>query len=110
MMKGFKMDKREIKYLIALLRSEAETGEKPALPIPEGFKESFESQVHFRGWINFENTWYIDQDNDPWKVIPLERPLVEDWHDTLRKFVPELTPDGKIMEPEEWDKKSRSTK
>ena len=109
MMKGFKMDKREIKYLIALLRSEAETGEKPALPIPEGFKESFESQKYFTGWINYHTTWDTTNE-DPWTVYPRTRSLEAEWHAELIKLVPVIAPDGTIMEAEEWEKKSPFTK
>jgi hypothetical protein len=101
---------QEIKYKLALLREEADSGIKPTIKITKIFKESFKSQKHFMGWINFEKTWYIDQENDPWKVISIKRPLVEDWHDELRKFVPVLTPEGEILEPEEWEKRSRSMK
>ena len=101
---------QEIKYKLALLREEADNGIKSTIKISKAFKESFKSQKDFMGWINFEKTWYIDQDDDPWKVIPLKRPLVEEWHDVLRKFVPVITPEGEIVEPEEWERRSRLMK
>lgn len=97
---------QSIKYKLALLRDQVETGNKPVEEITEEFKRSFSSQKHFMGWLNFEKTWYIDQENDPWKVIPLKRALVEEWHDVLRKFVPIITPEGEIVTPEEWEKRN----
>jgi hypothetical protein len=97
---------QEIKYKLALLREESDTGIKSEIKINESFKNSFKSQKHFMGWINFEKTWYIDIENDPWKVVPLKRPLVEEWHDVLREFVPIITPEGEIVTPEEWEKRN----
>lgn len=77
---------------------------------PENFKESFENQKFFRGWTNYKETWYIDEFNDPWKAILIKRPLVEDWHDVLRKVVPVITPEGEIVEPEEWEQRLHSMK
>jgi hypothetical protein len=97
---------QEIKYKLALLREEANSGIKSTVEITKNFKDSFKSQKYFMGWTNFEKTWYVDIDNDPWKVIPLKRPLVEEWHDVLRKFVPIITPEGEIVTPEEWEKRN----
>lgn len=95
---------------MALLKAEAEYDRDNKLDLPKGFKESFENQPLFRGWINYKETWYIDEFNDPWKVIAIERPLVEDWHDTLKKVVPVITPKGEIVRAEEWEKRSISMK
>ena len=101
------MDVKKIKRFLALIKAEVELDRTHEdIEYPEGFKESFESQKHFRGWINYKETWYIDeQNNDPWNVIPLKRPLVEEWHDILREFVPIITPEGEIVTPEEWEKR-----
>ena len=100
------LDVKKIKRFLALLKAEVELDRvHEGIEYPEGFKESFERQKHFQGWINYQETWYIDEENDPWRVIPLKRPLVEDWHDTLRKFVPVITPEGEIVEPEEWERR-----
>jgi hypothetical protein len=101
------MELNKIKRYLALALAEAEHDDRE-FEFPEGFKESFECQDAFRGWINYRITWYIDEENDPWKVIALKRPLIEEWHDTLRKVVPVITPDGEIMGAEEWEKKSNS--
>jgi hypothetical protein len=104
------MDVKQIKRLLALIKAEVEYDRDNELDLPEGFKESFESQKEFRGWINYKETWYIDENNDPWKVVLIHRPLVEDWHDELRKVVPVITPEGDIVGADEWEKRSHSTK
>lgn len=106
------MDIKKVKRFLALIKAEVELNRvHEGIVYPEGFKESFEGQTNFRGWINYKETWYIDEENnDPWKVIPLKRPLVEEWHDVLRKFVPVITPEGEIVEPEEWEQRLRSMK
>ena len=104
------MDVKKIKRFLALLKSEVELDRNHNLELPDGFKASFENQLNFRGWINYKETWYIDEFNDPWKVVSISRPLVEDWHDVLRKFVPVITPEGDIVKAEEWEKRSHSTK
>lgn len=102
------MDVKQIKRTLALIKAEVEYDRDNGLDLPAGFKESFERQSNFRGWINYKETWYIDEFSDPWKVVPIARPLVEDWHDQLKKVVPVLTPTGKIESAEEWEKKSNS--
>lgn len=105
------MHVKEIKRFLALIKAEVELNRvHKDIVYPKGFKESFESQENFRGWINYKEIWYIDEDNDPWKVILLKRPLVEEWHDVLRQFVPVITPGGEILEPEEWEQRLRSMK
>lgn len=101
------MDIKEIKRFLALLKAEVELDRKhDGIEYPEGFKESFENQKDFRGWINYKETWYIDEENDnPWKIILIKRPLLEDWHDILKKFVPVLTPEG-VVSAEEYNKRS----
>lgn len=105
------LDVKQIKRFLALLKAEVEFDRvHSGIEYPEGFKESFERQKHFRGWINYKETWYIDEDKDPWKVIPLERPLVDEWHEHLKTIVPVITPEGEIVEPEEWERRSRLMK
>jgi len=105
------MDVKQIKRFLALLKAEVALKRvHDDIEYPEGFKESFENQKFFRGWINYKETWYIDEFNDPWKVILINRPLVEDWHDALRKVVPVITPEGEILEPEEWERRQTSMK
>lgn len=101
------MRRSDIRYKLFTLQTEAERGvEVP--PLPEGFRESFETQEHFRGFINFGVTWDVD-DDDPWKVVPLEMSHLERWHETLRNIVPVITPEGDIVSAEEWEQRSHST-
>ena len=107
------MTKQEIKYLLARLRTEAETSnsdQPTVLPpeIPEGFKESFENQKGFKGWINYHVTWDVHPD-DPWMVVILRQSLEQEWHKELEGVVPVLTENG-VVSAEEWAKKSRSTR
>jgi hypothetical protein len=102
------MGRKKIKRLLALLKAKVEyPGRKLDPELPEGFKKSFESQPAFRGWINYHETWDVDP-KDPWTVIPLKRSKVAEWHRILIKVVPVITPDGTIMEAEDWVKKSAS--
>jgi hypothetical protein len=103
------LDVKKIKRFLALLKSEVELNRNHHLILPDGFKESFENQPKFRGWINYKETWYIDE-KDPWRVISISRPLVEDWHDQLRKVVPVITPEGEVVGAEEWEKRSNLMK
>lgn len=100
------MNVKKIKRLLALLKAEAEYNRNNHIKLPKGFKESFENQKYFRGWANYKETWYIDEFVDPWKIVLIDRPLVEDWHDQLKKVVPVITPNGEIVSAEEWEKKS----
>jgi hypothetical protein len=101
----------KIKRYLALLAAEVlYDREHKGIVYPEGFKEHFEAQPLFRGWANYRITWYIDENNDPWSVVALKRPLVEEWHDKLKKILPVITPEGEIVEAEEWEKRSHSMK
>ncbi len=105
------LDVKKIKRFLALLKAEVELDRKhKGIRYPKGFKKSFERQKHFMGWINYKETWYIDEFNDPWKVIPISRPLVDEWHEHLKTIVPVITPEGEILEPEEWEQRLHSMK
>jgi hypothetical protein len=97
------MTRKQVKRLLALLKTEAEKDKSFGLELPEGFKASFENQSLFKGWVNYHVTWDVD-DNDVWKVISLKQSRVDDWHDELRKVVPVITPEGEIVSAEEWDR------
>ncbi len=101
------MTRQQIKRLLALLKAEAEYKKDFRLDLPEGFKESFESQSAFRGWINYHETWDVDKE-DVWLVISRKVSLVAEWHKELMKVVPVILPDGQIMEADEWQQKSHS--
>jgi hypothetical protein len=98
---------QDIKIRLASLRSKALYGRIPNYEMPEGFVESFESQDNFRGWANYHVTWDVFED-DPWKCVLLKRSQEQVWNETLRKVVPVITPEGKIVSAEEWEKKSIS--
>lgn len=99
----------QVKRLLALLKAKAEKPEKEIIfEVPEGFKESFENQKNFRGWINYHVTWDVTRE-DPWVVRLRTISLVAEWHRELIKLVPVISPTGEIMEAEEWEKRSHST-
>ena len=61
----FILTTKEIKRFLALLKAEVELDRVHSnIVYPEGFKESFEKQKHFRGWNNYKETWYIDEKNN----------------------------------------------
>lgn len=82
------MNRREIRYLCARLKSEQE-GLSASPDLPEDFIEKFESQQRFRGWENYGVTWDVDED-DPWTIKFLSMSLEQQWHQELMNAVPEL--------------------
>lgn len=95
------MDYKQIKRLLALLKAQKEMPDREQdFEVPEGFIESFESQPHFRGWINYHVTWDVTRE-DPWTVVPRKRSLVAEWHEELMRVVPLVNPDGTIMDPKD---------
>jgi hypothetical protein len=81
------LNRRQIRYFLRRLRSKEESGvELPELP--EGFRKSFEGQDKFRGWLNYQKTW--DVDDSGWSIIFLDKSLEEQWHEILLQKVPEL--------------------
>lgn len=102
------MEKKQIKRFLALIKAETELGRKFNLKLPKGFKKSFESQKYFRGWTNYHVTWDVSE-KDAWTVVPLDKSLEQTWNEELEKIVPVITPNGEIVEAEEWAKKSAST-
>ena len=102
------MDKLLVRRYCALLKAEVELGRPFPFELPEGFKESFENQKHFTGWINYHVTWDTTNE-DPWTIYPRKKSLEAEWHAELIKHVPVIAPNGQIMEQEEWEQKSAST-
>jgi len=102
------MDRKQVKRLLALLKAEAEYGRETEIDLPEGFKESFETQPAFRGWINYHVTWDVHAD-DVWRVVPRKTSLVAEWHNELIKLIPVILPDGQVVEASEWQTKSHLT-
>lgn len=96
----------QIKRIVALLKAKEEYPDrKIEIDIPSGFKESFESQPAFRGWLNYHVTWDLDRD-DPWVIIPRTESLVAEWHRELIRLVPVIEKDGTIVSAEDYRKKS----
>ena len=101
------MDSTKINRLLALLKAKAEyTDRKLDFEVPEGFKESFENQKGFRGWINYHETWDVNPD-DAWVVIVRTQSLTAEWHRQLVKVVPVITSDGTIVSAAEWEKHNK---
>lgn len=103
------MEYKDIKYLLACLRSKALYDKPVPIDVPEGFVESFECQDNFRGWANYHVTWDVFED-DPWKCVLREKSQEQEWNDTLEKVCPVITPEGEIVSAEEWEKRSASMK
>ena len=95
------MERVEVKRLLALLKAEVELGRDPGVEIPVGFRESFESQEAFRGWINYHVTWDVD-DDDVWLAVPLQESLVDSWHRELNERLPVITRAGEIVSPQQF--------
>lgn len=92
------MNRQQIKRLLALLKAQAEYPlRKIVVDLPEGFKESFENQTYFRGWINYHVTWDVAKD-DTWLIVPRTESLVAEWHRELARVVPIIAPDGTMSE------------
>ena len=96
---------KDIKLRLASLRSKALYGREPHYDMPEGFKESFENQKNFRGWVNYHVTWDVFED-DPWKCVLLKKSQEQEWNETLEKVCPVITPEGEIVTAEEWEQRS----
>ena len=103
------MNWKQVKRLLALLKAQVEYPERELeVEVPEGFKEAFENQVAFQGWINYHVTWDVTRE-DPWSVKHRTESLIAEWHRELLRVVPVFTPTGEIVEAAEWEKKSHST-
>ena len=101
------MTRQQVKYLLARLRAHAESGAE--LPeIPEGFRESFSRQVHWKGWINYHVSWDV-ADDDHWVVVSRAKSQEQEWNEDRVKVIPVITPEGEIVSAEEWEARSPST-
>lgn len=82
------MRRREIRYLLGRVKTNELEGVK--LPkLPDGFKQSFESQERFRGWPSFMVTW--DVDDSGWQIVMLDKSAEQAWNELLTEKVPALT-------------------
>ena len=96
------MNRLQVKRFLALRKAIDEYPDrKIVIDFPEGFLISFENQSYFRGWVNYHVTWDVDN-KDVWKVINRKISLAAEWHRELIKVVPVITPDGTIVEADEW--------
>lgn len=82
------MNLKEIRYRLFQLKDQAER-EVEIPELPEDFKESFEEQDAFRGWINFGVKWDVDE-KDPWKIVKRKKSIEEEWNEVLLEKVPEI--------------------
>lgn len=81
------MTRRQIRYLISRLRTEATGGVGPPV-LPDGFRESFERQDKFRGWPNYQKVWDVDESG--WGIVLLDISAEDAWNKLLMEKVPEL--------------------
>ena len=81
------MHRRQIRYLLSRLRTEATGGVEPP-KLPDGFRETFERQDKFRGWPNYQKVW--DVDDSGWSIVLLDISAEEAWNNLLMEKVPEL--------------------
>lgn len=96
------MTRKRIKRLLALLKAEAEHGRVLGFELPEGFRETFEKQKTFRGWVNYHVTWDV-ADDDAWKVVSLRESRVDTWNRALAKRLPVITRSGEVVTSEQWE-------
>lgn len=98
------MNRKQIRYNLFRLKTEAEGGTK-APKLEKGFKKSFESQKKFQGWISFGVTWDVggrvlnedfphedttSREESPWTIVLRDKSLDEAWNDVLREVVTEI--------------------
>lgn len=101
------MTRKEVKRLLALLKARSEYPDRVIdLELPAGFKESFESQPAFRGWLNYHETWDVDAD-DVWVVVTRRISLVAEWAAELARVVPVIEPDGTVVTAAEWERRQK---
>jgi hypothetical protein len=87
-MKKSEMTKKDIRYLLFRIRTEAE-GATKAPPLPRGFKKGFEEQEHFDGWERFGITWDVIP-ADPWTTYRREKSLLQEHEEEMLAKVPVL--------------------
>lgn len=106
------MLRKEIRYKLFRLKTEAEGGAK-APEMDKGFKKSFEAQKKFQGWMSFGVTWDIggrtpNEENPTidattteeshWTVVLRDVSLDDAWNEVLSKVVVELTEESLVGE------------
>jgi hypothetical protein len=94
---------KQVKRKLALLKAEVELGRAYPFDLPEGFKESFECQEKFRGWINYHVTWDV-ADSDPWTVVTLKESREATWNQQLAERVPYITQAGEVVTPKQFER------
>lgn len=84
----------KVRRLLALLKAKVEFPDRKFnLKLPVGFRESFESQDNFRGWLNYHVTWDVTRE-DPWTIYLRKKSLIAEWHEELARVVPVINADG----------------
>ena len=88
------MNRRKIRYLLRRIKSNVDSKADASQPtiklpkLPKGFKQSFEEQPRFRGWMGYQVTW--DVDDSGWTVVLLDKSLEQQWAELLEEKVPLL--------------------
>jgi len=75
------------RYLLSRIKTELTDGVEPP-ELPEGFKETFESNPKFRGWMGYCVSW--DVDDSGWGVVLLDKSAEKQWTEKLLEVVPEI--------------------
>lgn len=105
-----RMLRRKVRYWCFRFKTETEEDGANADDAPEGLRERFEGMEWFQGWHNFGNTWDV-HDEDPFRIVPLKKSLVDQWDSVIEKKVPELvkveTHNDKITKKKKAKKKTK---
>ena len=89
--------RKEIRYQLYRLRTEKEG--KCASESTLEFREIFESQDFFGGWLNFGVTWDVAFD-DPTRIVHKVKSEQEEWDEVVKAKFPQITHDGKVKYPD----------
>ena len=108
------MDRRSIRYLLRRIKSNEDTSTNPDVDVidlpelPDGFRESFEKQERFRGWMGFQVTW--DVDDSGWTIVFLDKSLEQQWIDLLNEKVPEFPSNNTDFVSDDKEEKPKGKK
>jgi hypothetical protein len=88
--------RKNIRYRLYRLRTEKEglsaSGET------DDFRQRFENQAGFDGWLNFAVTWDVAFE-DPYRIVSRRLSQEEEWNEVLRAKIP-IIKDGKLVYPD----------
>lgn len=88
--------RKDVRYRLYRLRTEKEG--LAASGQEDDFRERFESQPGFDGWLNFAMTWDVAFD-DPYRIVSRRHSEVEEWEEVLRAKIP-IIQDGQVVYPD----------